>query len=124
MIERAKTGCYGRSSFRELPQDWVERAFIRCGPLFCVAPEFRKGVEFALQDIRQSMPAGPFDLILCRNLVFTYFDDALQRSVANQLRERLHVGGFLVIGSHELVPTDLDGFTLVGPTPGVYRREQ
>jgi chemotaxis methyl-accepting protein methylase len=31
------------------------------------------------------MPNGLFDLILCRNLVFTYFDEALQRRISGQL---------------------------------------
>jgi chemotaxis protein methyltransferase CheR len=123
MIERAKVGCYGRSSLKELPEEWVKCAFIRHGPLFCVAPEFREAIEFALQDIRQSIPQGPLDLILCRNLAFTYFDEVLQRRIANQLRERLHAGGFFVLGSHEALPAGVCGFALVGVKPGIYRRE-
>ena len=73
MIERAEAACYARSSLKDLPQEWLDRAFIRRSKLFCLAPEFRQGVELMLQDIRRSMPEGPFDLILCRNLVFTYF---------------------------------------------------
>jgi chemotaxis protein methyltransferase CheR len=65
MIERAEAACYARSSLKDLPQEWLDRAFIRCGQLFCLAPEFRKGVELVLEDIRRSMPDGPFDLILC-----------------------------------------------------------
>ena len=72
--------------------EWLDRAFIRRSQLFCLAPEFRQGVELVLQDIRRSMPEGPFDLILCRNLVFTYFGDALQRGISDQLQERLRPG--------------------------------
>ena len=43
-------------------------------------------VNPCLTDIRRSMHDGPFDLILCRNLVFTYFDEAMQRRVADQLQ--------------------------------------
>jgi len=123
MIERAKVACYGRSSLKDLPQGWVERAFIHCDMRFCLAPEFRRGVELALQDIRHSMPDGPFDLILCRNLVFTYFDEALQRRISDQLRERLRPGGFLVLGSHEALPADAGGFVLTAPKLGIYQRE-
>jgi CheR methyltransferase, SAM binding domain len=45
MIERAKATCYARSSLKDLPPEWLDRAFIRRGQLFCLAPEFRKGVE-------------------------------------------------------------------------------
>jgi chemotaxis protein methyltransferase CheR len=79
MIERAKAACYSFSSLKELPQEWRERAFVRQGLLSCLTDEFRQNVCFRVQDMRQAMPDGPFDLILCRNLVFTYFDEPLQR---------------------------------------------
>jgi chemotaxis protein methyltransferase CheR len=123
MIERAKAACYARSSLKELPQAWLDQAFIRSGDRFCVVPEFREGVEFVLQDIRRSMPAGPFDLILCRNLVFTYFDEALQRRILDQLLERLRPTGFLVLGSHESLTPGEGGVVRTDAKPGIYRRE-
>ena len=123
MIERAEAACYAHSSLKDLPQTWLDRAFARRGQLFCLAPEFRQGVELVLQDIRRSMPEGPFDLILCRNLVFTYFDDALQRRISDQLRERLRPGGFLVLGGHEALPADASRWVLTAPKLGIYRRK-
>jgi chemotaxis protein methyltransferase CheR len=123
MIERAKAACYARSSLKDLPQAWVDRAFIRRGPLSCLAPDFRQVVELVHQDIRQSMPSGPFDLILCLNLVFTYFDEALQRRVLNQLRNRLRAGGFLVLGAHQALPDAAGGFVPVVANLAIYRRE-
>ena len=124
MIERAKAACYGRSSLKDLPEEWRERAFTRSGPLFCLAGEFRRGVEFAVQDIRHAMPDGPFDLVLCRNLVFTYFDEALQRRTLDRLRERISPGGFLVLGSHEALPPDCGGFAPVAPNLPIHRRQK
>lgn len=124
MIERAKAACYARSSLKDLPTQWVEQAFSQCGSLFCLREEFREGVQFELQDIRRSMPDGLFDLILCRNLAFTYFDDALQRRVSDQLGKRLHPGGFLVLGTHEILPAESGGLTRISPNLPVYRREQ
>jgi chemotaxis protein methyltransferase CheR len=69
------------------------------------------------------MPDGPFDLILCRNLAFTYFDDALQRYTSNQLRERFRPGGFLVLGTHETLEGKASGFLRVAPHLPIYRRE-
>jgi chemotaxis protein methyltransferase CheR len=68
------------------------------------------------------MSDGPFDLILYRNLVSTYFDSALQRRIAGKLRERLRPGGFLVVGSHETLPGDHGGFALIAALPGPYQR--
>ena len=47
-----------------------------------------------------------FDLILCRNLVFTYFDQELQQEILTRLVTRLQAGGFLIIGTHEKLPRD------------------
>ena len=123
MIERAKVACYNSSSLKELPPGWLERAFFRCGLLFCLRPEFRQNVCFQLVDIRQSMPDGSFDLILCRNLVFTYFDEALQGQLAGQLRDHLVPGGYLVLGGHEAVPAGTAGLVRLAPNLPVYRRE-
>lgn len=123
MIERARAACYSHSSLKDLPPAWLEAAFIRRGPLFCLATEFRKDIRFELQDIRQSMPAGPFDLILCRNLVFTYFDTAAQRHFAQQVRNHLRPGGWLVLGSHETLPLDSRGFTRPEAGLAIYRHE-
>jgi chemotaxis protein methyltransferase CheR len=121
MIERAKAACYNSSSLKELPREWCERAFVGRGPLFCLTGEFRENVCFLLQDIRQTMPDGPFDLILCRNLVFTYFDEPLQRRLTGELHDRLLPGGYLVLGSHETVPAGAGGFTRLAPNLPIYR---
>jgi chemotaxis protein methyltransferase CheR len=122
MLERARVGCYGRCSLKDLPAAWRERAFERRDALLCLVAEFRRGVEFLFQDIREAMPEGPFDLVLCRNLAFTYFDTALQRRVLDRLRERIGIGGFLVFGSREALPPDGTGFAQICANLPIYRR--
>jgi len=104
MIARARTGIYGRSSLRELPAPWRDAALEPERDLFRVRPAFREGVSFRIADIRAEMPPGPFDLILCRNMAFTYFSEDLQRRVLRGLRDRLVPGGLLVTGTHERPP--------------------
>ncbi len=103
MLKRAAAACYERSSLKDLPPEWIGRAFSRSADLFCLLPEFRGDVRFLRQDIRREMPDGPFDLILCRNLVFTYFDEVLQRRLLHEMSERLVARGFLILGAHEAV---------------------
>jgi chemotaxis protein methyltransferase CheR len=66
------------------------------------------------------MPEGPFDVILCRNVAFTYFDEPVQLVVARKLCDRLRVGGALVVGQHE-APPDLAG-VLVARARSIYVR--
>lgn len=103
-ITRARCGCYPASSLRELPSSWRDLAFNQDQERYCIKSEYRFGVNWAVQDVRQTMPDGPFDLILCRNLAFTYFSNALQRESLHRLDARLTTGGLLVIGAHESLP--------------------
>jgi len=111
MLERARRGCYQPGSLKELPPELREQAFVRHGGSLCVGPEFREGIEFCREDVRTALPEGRFDLILCRNLVFTYFERALQADILARIVERLQPGGWLVVGRRErlpLVPPDLE----------------
>jgi chemotaxis protein methyltransferase CheR len=121
LLERASRACYPEGTLRELPVDWNAVAFTAQEDEFCLREEFRGDVRFRCQDIREEMPSGPFHLILCRNLAFTYFDDALQQSILQALLERLLPGGILVLGAHEQLPEG--DWPLEGPLEGepVYR---
>ncbi|MGZ5029893.1 MAG: CheR family methyltransferase [Methylobacter sp.] len=103
-IARARTGCYPPSTLKELPSLWRDLAFTAAQGLYCIKPEYRQPISWAVQDLRKTQPDGPFDLILCRNLAFTYFSTALQRETLDHLDSRLSTGGFLVIGVHESLP--------------------
>jgi chemotaxis protein methyltransferase CheR len=105
VLERARAGCYGVSSLKELPLDLRERAFTRADDVYCLRDEYRDGVDFRLANVRQWMPDERFHVVLCRNLVFTYFDEQLQLEVVGRIEEHLVPGGFLIIGRHESLPT-------------------
>lgn len=122
MLERAKAGCYGRGSLKELTTSEIARAFQTSGDLFCVRPEFRESITFLRQDVRAELPEGRFDLILCRNLVFTYFEPGLQRQVLRRIKTRLMPGGFLVLGHRERLPEAAHAFQRVAPDMPVWRR--
>ena len=123
LLRRAGAGVYGAGSLKELPAAWREAAFEPEGELYRLRPRFRAGIAFARQDIRRRMPKGPFDLILCRNLAFTYFDEAGQRRVARRLARRLCPGGVLLLGKHETVPEGCRCFAPPVPRLGIYCKE-
>ncbi len=121
MLERANRGCYSSSSLKDLPEVWREAAFTRQEEEYCIKSEFRTGIEFCRQDIRHQMPDGPFHLILCRHLVFTYFDDATQQQLLQQLLGKLVPGGFLVTGKQETSELAPDRLKQCQPPMGIYR---
>jgi chemotaxis protein methyltransferase CheR len=105
LLERARAACYSWSSLKEIPPAWIDRAFDRRNSLYCLREHWKVGIEFRRQDIQLEQPSGKFDLILCRNVVFTYFSESGQRDVLARLTERLRPGGILVIGRHESLPS-------------------
>jgi chemotaxis protein methyltransferase CheR len=107
MLERARQGCFEPGSLHELPPHFVTRAFDRIGDRFCIRSRHREGVRFLLQDLRSELPSGLFDLVLCRNVAFTYFALPLQKQVCRHILERLRPGGYFAIGTHEHLPEDL-----------------
>jgi chemotaxis protein methyltransferase CheR len=115
MLERARRGCYAEGSLRLLPPDLRSRGFHEENGLHYVRDEVRRGVAFQREDVRTAMPDGPFDLVLCRNVVFTYFEPSLQRTIAERIVGRMIEGGLLIVGCHERAP-DLAG---LAPLPGV-----
>jgi chemotaxis protein methyltransferase CheR len=106
LLERARRGCWPSSSLKDLPSDFRERAFETPGEDFCLRGEHRHGVDFRRHDLRDGTPDGGYDLVLCRNVAFTYLDAAGQRAAAERLARSLLPGGALVLGTHESLPSD------------------
>jgi chemotaxis protein methyltransferase CheR len=126
LLERARRGCYRRPTLRELPSAWVDAAFAPFAPHageLCLRPEYREGLDFRCEDLRQRMPEGPFHLVLCRNVAFTYFAPPVQREVLARLLERLVPGGLLALGAHESLPEDTPGLTRAAGALPLFRRE-
>lgn len=122
-IRRAERGCYPASSVKDLPAEWLARVFVPSAEGFYLRPEYRETVTFLWQDIRETTPDGLFHLILCRYLVFTYFDNVSQREVLSRITEQLIPGGALVIGSLETLPKDVCGLEPWSEKKvGVYRK--
>ena len=122
LLARARKGSYSGSSLKELPERWLSAGFERVGEFFSIRREFAGCVEFAMHDVRMEPPDRIFHMILCRNLVFTYFEPSLQLKILDELRGRLKEGGVLVVGKHETLPGGSTGFDAWEKGLGIYRK--
>ena len=123
VLERAERGCYPSGALRELAEGWRAAAFEDRGEppdRWCLRAPYRAPLSFHRGDVREGAPEGRFDLVLCRNLAFTYFDVPLQHRVLGRLVAALWPGGALVTGRSEQLPPGhgLDGWA---PREGIYR---
>lgn len=121
LLHRAKTGQYQKSSMRDLPEH-LYRFFESRAGVFQVNEEICKSVKFLRMDLRKKLPSGLFDLILCRNLVFTYYDEVMQRDILRRLYQKLSPAGLLIIGIHEQLPSDCGYFEHFNYLKGVFKR--
>ncbi|GMV14643.1 MAG: hypothetical protein AMXMBFR56_28670 [Polyangiaceae bacterium] len=120
-LSRAARRRYPPGCLREVPADIREAAFVRVGAELELREELANGVRFEHEDLRQVIAAGPFDMICCRNLAFTYFDSATRPAVLAALLTRLRDGGYLLIGRRESLPLALPALHEASPDSRLYR---
>ncbi|MEN8167618.1 MAG: CheR family methyltransferase [Pseudomonadota bacterium] len=120
LLARANKACYNFGSVKNLPETWRDRAFLQTDDHYCLHRPFARPVEFRQQDIRDVIPDGPFHLVLCRNLVFTYFESGFQQVFLHRLERALHPAGVLLLGVHESLPESGHGFAASSARWGFY----
>jgi chemotaxis protein methyltransferase CheR len=122
LLNRARTACYPFSSLKELPASLRESAFTVSAGRYCLQSVFKRPVLFVEHDVRGPVPASALQLILCRNLVYTYYGEDLQREITQRLADALSPGGLLVVGSHETLPDEVPGFVPMSYKRGIYKK--
>jgi chemotaxis protein methyltransferase CheR len=122
MLERAAFGRYRASSLKDLPAIFRAEAFDAIAGEFMLRESFRDYVRFLQHDLRKGPPDGPFDLVLCRNSAFTYFEESLQEEVLAAITDAMVPGGALVVGIHESLPPAAQGFEGWGKGSNIFRK--
>jgi chemotaxis protein methyltransferase CheR len=127
VLERARTGVYALEKSKEIPPRYL-KAFMLKGTgsqqgFMKVSPEIRSVVRFGRINLTGDAlaVAGPFDLILCRN-VLIYFDASSKARVLDRLLERLDAQGYLFLGHAEAMIGVDTRTRSVGPTIYVHSR--
>lgn len=86
-----------------------------------VSPVLREPVHFKPLNLMHEWPMkGPFDLIICRN-VLIYFDKETQNDLVNRFSQLLTSNGCLILGHSENLSANKDTFRLIGKT--IYRKK-
>jgi chemotaxis protein methyltransferase CheR len=101
-IARAKVGTYPERSLQEVPPAVKEKFFTKEGMFYKVDDAIKKTVTFKKQNLLADPFDNNFDLIVCRN-VLIYFTEDAKNIVYNKFSQALKPGGILFVGSTEQI---------------------
>lgn len=100
ILRAAREGLYTEKDIQNVSPLRRRRYFQQEGEKFRVVPELRRRVQFR----RQNLLADPFpseiDLLLCRNVVI-YFTEEAKEELYRRFHEALNPGGILFVGGTE-----------------------
>ncbi|WP_085523549.1 CheR family methyltransferase [Tuberibacillus sp. Marseille-P3662] len=102
VLETAEKGIYDYRQFKELSADEVSRYFIKKDEGYMIKPVYQQSVTFCQHNLLSSTYEGCYDLIVCRN-VLIYFTDEAKMGVYKRFSEALNRNGILFVGSTEQI---------------------
>ena len=101
-LEKARKGIYADNSLGALPKEFLHRYFTHRENSYIIAPEVKSCVDFAQHDLLQDPFPDNCHLILCRNVII-YFTEEAKAKLYNKLSNALHPDGILFVGSTEQI---------------------
>ena len=102
VIQHAQVGLYGEKSIVGVPDDLKKKYFTKVGNSYQIADEIKRCVTFKEHNLLKDTYPSDYDLILCRNVVIYFTDEAkdmIYRNFYNSLKNH----GVLFIGSTEQI---------------------
>jgi chemotaxis protein methyltransferase CheR len=123
VLQKARAGLYTQFEIqRGLPVMLMLRYFDQVGTDWQLKDGIRNMVSFRQANALQPFAvAGKFDMILCRNMLM-YFGDQARRRVLDSLADSAHGDSLLMLGAAETVIGQTDRFEANGEFRGFYSK--
>ena len=102
VIEHAKVGLYSEKSITGVPADLKKKYFTQIGNSYQISDDIKKCVTFKEHNLLKDVYPKDYDLILCRNVVI-YFTDEAKDMIYKNFYGSLKSKGVLFIGSTEQI---------------------
>ena len=102
VIQKAKLGVYPERSLAEVPSDIKAKYFEQEGSFYRVKDEIKRCVTFKKHNLLNDSYDGNYDLIVCRN-VMIYFTEEAKDQIYNNFSKALRKDGVLFVGSTEQI---------------------
>lgn len=101
-IQRAKAAIYPERSLAEVPEDSKNKYFEKQGTFYEVKKEIKNTVTFKKHNLLNDTYEQNFDLIVCRN-VMIYFTEEAKDQIYTNFGNSLKKDGILFVGSTEQI---------------------
>ncbi len=114
VLQVARKGIYGSSSFRSTDDLYVRRFFTEVDGKHRIADRVRERVTISYLNLFDSSKVallGKMDIVFCRNVII-YFDLAAKKRVIDSFYKRLAPEGFLLLGHSESLMNISNDFIL------------
>ncbi len=116
VIAKAKKGLYTPWSFREIPENYIKKFFLKIGDNYQISDSVKELVQFEYLNLAvDSFPGEDpeekyLDVIFCRN-VLMYLNQELIKNISQRFFNILNEGGWLITSQVELNDTFFGHFT-------------
>ncbi|MFJ8067534.1 CheR family methyltransferase [Peribacillus sp. NPDC096447] len=104
VLARAKLGIYPERSLNEVPEEIKRKYFEKKADFYRVDDEIKRRVTFKKQNLLADRFDQGFDLIVCRN-VLIYFTEEAKNLLYEKFSASLKSGGVFFVGSTEQIFT-------------------
>lgn len=114
VIEKAKAGLYTEKSLKALPDEFVKKYFEKINDkTYAISDEIKSRVKFQQHNLLKDRYPDHCDLIVCRN-VMIYFTEEAKQDIYINFNKALKPEGILFVGSTEqMVQPKKLGFSTV-----------
>jgi len=102
VLAKAQEGVYLERSLREVPKAFAQAYFEEKNGTFHVSDRLKRAVKFHKHNLLLDPFGERFDLIVCRN-VMIYFTEEAKRGLYARFASALRPGGLLFVGSTEQI---------------------
>ncbi|WP_026694825.1 CheR family methyltransferase [Peribacillus kribbensis] len=102
ILARARLGIYPERSLNEVPDEIKKRYFIKEEESYHISGEIKQAVTFRKHNLLHDAFKTDFDLIICRN-VLIYFTEDAKRDLYRKFSSSLREGGIFFVGSTEQI---------------------
>ncbi|MEF2968985.1 protein-glutamate O-methyltransferase CheR [Paenibacillus sp. M1] len=101
-IAKAKIGNYQATAVKDVPKAHLAHFFTKQGERYLISDEVKRCVHFKRHNLLSDPFDTQFDLIVCRN-VLIYFTDEAKDLIFAKFSQALKPGGYLFIGGTEQI---------------------